>query len=105
MQTASAVYLEKRISSNPHAPEIRKRFAELQEKNKDTVDALLAEYRGRKINEASDFHAIRKRVGKKVQSDLVESNVRENTEIDSDKMSIYGEDFNIADIRRLAGIK
>lgn len=109
-ENASALYLERRIQGNPYQTEIRKRFAEMKEKSKDQVDKLLAEYKGRRVNESSDFHRVRRSLShrpKDVEHDsLVENHVKETQPaIVAETLQLNGEVFNMDEIRRLAGIK
>jgi len=110
MENASALYLERHIQSNPYQVEIRQRFKEMKEKSKDSVDRLLKEYRGRRINESSDFHRVRRSLAhrpKDVEHDsLVENHVKETMPaITEETLQVMGESFNMGEIKRLAGIK
>lgn len=110
IENAAALYLERRIQGNPYQTEIRKRFSEMKTKDKKTVDQLLAEYKGRRVNESSDFHRVRRSLShrpKDVEHDsLVENHVKETQPtIVAETLQLNGEVFNMTEIKRLAGIK
>lgn len=109
-ENASALYLERRIQGNPYQAEIRKRFSEMKNKSKEQVDKLLAEYKGRRVNESSDFHRVRRSLShrpKDVEHDsLVENHVKDTQPaIVEETLQLNGEVFNMDEIKRLAGIK
>jgi hypothetical protein len=110
IENAAALYLERRIQGNPYQTEIRKRFAEMKVKTKQTVEGLLSEYKGRRVNESSDFHRVRRSLShrpKDVEHDsLVENHVKDTQPaIVEETLQLNGEVFNMNEIKRLAGIK
>ena len=109
LEHASALYLERRITGNPYQAEMRQRFRDLKEKTKASVDNLISEYKGRRTNESSDYHRVRRSLSHRpsdvVNDNLVEDHVRETKPFVEGNLFIDGQTFNMNEIKRLSGMK
>ena len=89
---------------------MRQRFSEMKVKTKDSVDKLIGEYKGRRTNESSDFHRVRRSLSHRpieVTNDhLVEDHVKETTPLfENGNIHIDGQSFNMTEIKRLSGMR
>lgn len=109
-ENAARLYLERMITGNPQQVELRRRFEDLERKDKKSVDKLVASSRTQRAHEATDFSRVRSRLtaGRKISTDgLVEAKIKETQreKMDEQFEPIEGHKFSMSEINKLAGVR